>query len=197
MIGGLSRIACYDQRMTPARAIELSDGVNRRLQQWATSHARIDLVLGKDYLASIDRACLPSPFPPMEIVKGPIGIKLNRLHCLLRSLELVAKPSRELPVLNRPLYFLPDWDDFLDVDFDFKKDAFSSADRSSRHEEHSIALMRPRQLSDGGLVSLAQNLGTKGLLKRVAIADDSSLSPRSAGETVSGETVSVHFHKMN
>ena len=179
MIGGLSRIACYDQRMTPARAIELSDGVNKTLQQWGTSHARIDLVLGQDYLGSIDRTGLPSVFPPMEIVEGPIGIKLNRLHGLLRSLELVAKPSRKLPELKRPLYFLPDWDDFLDVGFDFKRDAFSSTERATRHEEHSIALMRPRQLCDGVLVSLAQNLGTKGLLKRVAVADDSSLSPRS------------------
>jgi hypothetical protein len=97
MIGGMSPIACYDQRMTPARAIELSGTVNRTLQQSGTNHARIDLVLGQDYLGSIDRAGLPTSFPHMEIVEGSIGIKLNRLHCLLRSLEMMAKPSsREL-----------------------------------------------------------------------------------------------------
>jgi hypothetical protein len=55
----------------------------------------------------------------------------------------------------------------LDVDFDFEKDKFSSEERANRHEEHSITLMRPQRLCDGVLVSLAQNLGSKGLLKRV------------------------------
>lgn len=38
--------------------------------------------------------------------------------------------------------------------------------------------MRPRRLCDGVLVSLAQNLGTKGLLRRVGTSDRSSLTPK-------------------
>jgi hypothetical protein len=64
-------------------------------------------------------------------------------------------------------------------------DKFSSEERATRHEEHSITLMRPQRLCDGVLVSLAQNLGSKGLLKRVGVSAQDSLSPRS---------VRVHFN---
>jgi hypothetical protein len=115
----------------------------------------------------------------MKVVEGPIGVKLNRLHDLLREIGRSRRgPTREFPKLDRPLYFLPDWDDFIDVDYDFETDTFSSEHRSSRHEEHSITLMRPQRLCDGVLVSLAQNLGTKGLLRRVGSSDPGSLAPR-------------------
>ena len=73
---------------------------------------------------------------------------------------------------NRPLYFLPDWDDFLDVDFNFICDKFSAEDRCDRDEAHSIELIRPKRLCDGILLSLAQHLGGgKGLLRRVSPSD--------------------------
>jgi hypothetical protein len=68
---------------------------------------------------------------------------------------------------KRPLYFLPDWDDFLAVDYDFERDAFSTKSRAERNEVHMIKLFQPQLLCDGVLVSLAQNLGTKGLLLKV------------------------------
>ena len=120
---------------------------------------------------------------------GPIGVKLSRLHDLLRSLE--PKPRawpKALTTGDRPLYFLPDWDDFLDVEYNFTKDQFSATERSNRHEEHSITLMRPHRLCDGVLVSLAQNLGSKGLLKRMAFSDEESLAPRSVREHFSLRT---------
>ncbi|MCI0457205.1 MAG: hypothetical protein L0Z62_09530 [Gemmataceae bacterium] len=179
IIGGLSHITTYDQRMTPQRATELVGAVSATLRNWGSAHRRVDLVLGQDYLRSIHPTLLSAPKPAIRVVEGPIGVKLNRLHDLLREIgqsrRCLPKP---LPMLDRPLYFLPDWDDFLDVDYDFQADAFSAEARSVRHEEHSITLMRPRRLCDGILVSLAQNLGTKGLLKRVGSSDPGSLAPR-------------------
>jgi hypothetical protein len=183
IIGGLSHITTYDQRMTSDRAAELIRTVSKTLQDWSHSHYRIDLVLGQDYMRSIDPSFFSHETPIMQVIEGSIGRKLSRLHNMLRALNPCKKsPARSLPELSRPLYFLPDWDDFLDMDYDFEKDKFSSKGRAGRHEEHSIAVMRPQRLCDGVLVSLAQNLGSKGLLKRVSMSDQDSLSPRSVRE---------------
>lgn len=180
MIGGLSHITTYEKRMTAGRANRLATTVSATLRDWGTSHNRIELLLGQDYLPSIDPALLEGTESKFHVAPGPIGMKLNRLHGLLREVGSISRTtSKPLPKLDRPLYFVPDWDDFIDVNYDFQKDAFSHAERASRHEEHSIALMRPRRLCDGVLVSLAQNLGTKGLLRRVGVATADSLKPRS------------------
>jgi Family of unknown function (DUF6884) len=180
IIGSLSPISTYDQRMTRERAVELNGEISTVLRGWSSSHTRIDLLLGQDYLHGIAPELFSGDAASMKVVDGPIGIKLNRLSCMLREIEPSVKRSpAPLPKLDRPLYFLPDWDDFLDVDFDFENDRFSNAERSGRHEQHSIGLMRPNRLCDGVLVSLAQNLGTKGLLRRVGMASEDSLAPRS------------------
>jgi hypothetical protein len=113
---------------------------------------------------------------------GGIGHKLHRLHSFLRELASEARVAPEVKrTPTRPLYFLPDWDDFLDVDYDFTNDRFSANTRSSRNERHSISMMRPHRLCDGVLVSLAQHLGTKkGLLRRITAVDDqNALRPAS------------------
>jgi hypothetical protein len=180
MIGGLSPISTYDQRMTPERATELGTAVSSTLREWGGSHARIDLLLGQDYLHGISPELIRGKESIAQVVDGPIGMKLSRLYTMLRGIvPSNPRQPRELPNLERPLYFLPDWDDFLDVEFDFEKDEFSNKDRSARLEQHSISLMRPDRLCDGVLVSLAQNLGTKGLLRRVGMASEDSLAPRS------------------
>ncbi len=143
IIGGLSNITSYDQRMTAERATQLAGEVSRTLKDWSRAHPRIDLVIGRDYLRSIDPNLLSSPRPAVQVVEGTIGVKLNRLHDMLRDIGQSRKCiPKELPQLTRPLYFLPDWDDFVDVDYDFEADEFSAVQRRKRHEEHSIALMR-------------------------------------------------------
>src|SRR5262249_42204175 len=142
-------------------------------------HPRIDLVLGQDYVRSIEPSLLSGNRPFMKLVEGPIGVKLNHFHGMLRTMAQAKKVApKQVVRRNCPLYFLPDWDDFIDVDYDFSTDTFSAQARSDRHEEHSISLMRPRKLCDGVLVSLAQNLGTKGLLRRVGLVDENSLAPQ-------------------
>ena len=54
-------------------------------------------------------------------------MKLHRLHDLLRDAgKEIRRPQRSLPRRDTPLYFLPDWDDFIDPDFDYEKDKFSA-----------------------------------------------------------------------
>jgi hypothetical protein len=180
LIGGLAHIPAYNRRMTPERAFKLNPSVTASLQKLGANHSNIELVMGKDYLGSIDIDVAKASGTTFHFAPGAIGMKLNHLHCLLRAMPHEPRTVRpDLGRLSRPLYFLPDWDDFLDVDYDFAEDKFSSPNRSTRREEHSIVMMRPQRLCDGVLVSLAQHLGTKGLLKRVDKTSSDALAPRS------------------
>lgn len=180
LIGGLSQIPYYNRRMTPLRAERLSPLVTASLQKLLPTHQTVDLVMGRGYLDSIDFQAANMTGANFRFAEGGIGTKLNRLHDLLRRMPHQRRRSRiRAGQDSRPLYFLPDWDDFLDVKYDFSNDSFSSSDRATRNEEHSIALMRPHRICDGVLVSLAQHLGSKGLLKRIGYTDNASLAPSS------------------
>lgn len=179
LIGGIAPIANYDQRMTRDRALELKPSVARSLDAFCAGHRHVDLILGKDYLHSIDLDAPRLSELQVKIAPGPIGEKLSRLRSLLYDLDASSKNPVQAPSAPaRPLYFLPDWDDFLDCDFDFENDRFSADARSDRREQHSISLMRPHKLSDGVLVSLAQHLGGKGLLRKMGHDDAGALAPR-------------------
>jgi hypothetical protein len=178
LIGGLAQIPYYNRRMTSGRAVQLNPYVTASLQKLVMNHQTVDLVMGKQYLESIDLDAAQVDGTRFRFAEGAIGMKLNRLHDLLRCMPHQRRqPRHHLSRTQRPLYFLPDWDDFLDIDYDFKRDSFSSLDRASRNEEHSIALMRPQRMCDGVLVSLAQHLGSKGLLKRIGHTHSESLAP--------------------
>jgi hypothetical protein len=180
LIGGLAQIPYYNRRMTPHRAEHLNPSVTASLQRLLPNHVTVDLVMGKDYLDSIDLSVARAQGAHFRFAEGGIGTKLNRLHDLLRRMPHQRRRIRKgIERTSRPLYFLPDWDDFLDIKYNFQKDSFSSVDRATRTEEHSIDLMRPHRMCDGVLVSLAQHLGSKGLLRRIGRTDDESLAPSS------------------
>jgi hypothetical protein len=180
LIGGVAQIPYYNKRMTETRANVLSPSINASLQELGASHHTVDLVMGQHYRDTIDVQLAEVTGSKFRFAEGAIGMKLNRLHDFLRELPHRRRPRRQpLRSITRPLYFLPDWDDFLDVDYDFNADRFSTTDRASRNEEHGITLMRPQRLCDGVLVSLAQHLGSKGLLKRIGNTDSDSLAPKS------------------
>ncbi len=180
LIGALCPISNYDVRMSPQRAVELSSQVVRMLRKWRVQHAELVLILGKDYVRALDGAlnhncgtCLK-----VRLVDGPIGKKLAALKLVLLELGQDERHApRQLKPLNRPLYFLPDWDDFVDLDFDFQTDSFSVSDRHRRRERHISQLTHPRKLCDGILVSLAQHMTSKGLLKKLAPDDGQTLAP--------------------
>jgi hypothetical protein len=180
MMGALCPISNYDQRMSANRAEELVSQVKQILGRWRTQHAEVLLILGKDYLHAVDGVLddRQDGRSDVHIVEGPIGKKLAVLRSVLISLGQDCRPAPQEPKrLNRPLYFLPDWDDFVDLDFDFTTDRFSASDRSVRREEHISRLTHPRKLCDGILVSLAQHMTSKGLLKKFAPDDEQALAP--------------------
>jgi hypothetical protein len=74
-------------------------------------------------------------------------------------------------------YFLPDWDDLLDEHFDFDSDGFSGVSRQERGDKHCCLLMKPKRMSDGVLVSLAQHVTSKGPLRRIMGSEANSLAP--------------------
>ena len=180
LIGGLAHIGNYNREMTSNRAIKLRPAVAARLQELGSIHKAVDLVMGQNYLKAISHSAEDLTHLDYHFVEGPIGMKLNYLHTLLQQMpHEVAHIPRDVGEHRRTLYFLPDWDDFVDADFNFSADTFSSPKRSTRTEKHLTALMRPRRICDGVLVSLAQHLGSKGLLKRVGLSSSDALAPHS------------------
>lgn len=179
LIGGLTQIDYYDQRMSRDRAIDLRDQATSTLLDWSKSHTKVDLILGKDYLPALNLDVIDKTNINIEIADGPIGIKLSKFRNILH--DNISESRREAVNKNpnRPLYFLPDWDDMLDSEFDFIQDKFSHPDKSQRKEIHVIEEMKPRKVCDGVLVSLAQIHGTKGLLKKFEANDIASLAPQS------------------
>jgi hypothetical protein len=181
LIGSMAPVRRYEQRMTSNRASKLKEDVTATLREISAGHQNIHFILGKDYREAIDDSALRQS-ARVSYADGPIGMKLHSFSQLLQGQPRVARTVCAPAALSRPLYFLPDWDDFLDLNYDFKMDRFSAVSRSEREEVHMIKLFQPQRLCDGVLVSLAQHLGTKGLLRRVPIDDPYLLKPRSVRE---------------
>jgi hypothetical protein len=179
-MGGLTPIETYDNRMTPERAKTLAGSVRETLGGWRDKHSQVQLVLGKDYLEAIQPAARDLWRGRVELAGGPIGMKLQYFHNVLHEKATKApKATGDSPrAEGRPAYFLPDWDDFIDVDFDFVRDSFSNTIRSEREEKHCSELVQPKRLADGILVSLAQSFGAKGLLRSLQANSHDSLAPK-------------------
>jgi hypothetical protein len=180
LIGGLTPIADYDRRMSKDRASELTGRVSKTLENWSADHSETHLLLGRDYMPAIAETATRLWPRTINVAAGPIGMKLSYLHTELRRRARRAPEPRESDFprkRGRPAYFLPDWDDFVDADFDFSRDRFSTKDRASRNELHCSKLVDC--LSDGILVSLAQSTTGKGLLRSLEANSPASLAPTS------------------
>lgn len=178
LIGAMTPVADYDRKMDGGRAQELRPYVYKVLNQWKSLHPRIDLVLGARYQEAIEEVVRGDQ--SVVLRPGPIGQQLAHVRQLLHACSKSPRARRMLPD-RRPLYFLPDWDDFLDAGFDFENDNFS-APRSKRCEIHAINLMYPEKICDGVLVSLGQHMSTKGLFRRFSPNSPEALAPRSVRE---------------
>ena len=179
LVGGLTGIEDYDERMTPQLASEWAPVCGLTLRDWAHAHGRIHLSLGKNYLPVLARVIEHDLRDSTTIIGGAIGTKASRIKQLLHE---TGAPMRRRPSLPEPgsgnlNYFLPDWDDLLDERFDFDADEFSGDSRSERGDKHCCVLMKPKRMCDGVLVSLAQHVMSKGPLKRIMGTEATSLAP--------------------
>ena len=177
LIGGMAPVEYYDRRMDARRAEELKQSVSETLKKWGAFHERLDVVLGKEYQKAVaDAICGRQG---IVVRAGPIGQQLAHVRRALRECRMEPRRPAALPEKERPLYFLPDWDDFVDAEFDFLADRFSGP-RGERREIHAVNLMRPERLCDGVLVSLAQHIGSKGLFRRREPNSLETLAPEAA-----------------
>jgi hypothetical protein len=179
LVGGFTEIEDYDERMTAGRAEEWAPVCGETLGKWSERHESIHFSLGKDYLPAVMPAIKNRLCRETEIFEGPIGIKLSQIKTFLEETRapVIRRPEMPSPGSGRITYFLPDWDDLLDPNFDFEAGAFSGASPEERGDRHCCILMQPKKMCDGVLVSLAQQTTSKGTLKRFANTDLESLAP--------------------
>ena len=176
LFGVLRGIHHYDRRMDSTTARAKAAECSEILGKWATSHRSVHLSLGKDYMPAV-RPGLESLSITKEVFPGGIGQKLKQIKTFLMDTSPPRRVKAEVEGgTGSYSYFLPDWDDLLDPAFDFEGDSFSGRSRAERKDQHCCVLMQPR-MSDGILVSLAQQGKHKGPLRRLEGSDPSALSP--------------------
>ena len=175
MIGALTHIADYDRRMTPERALELAPTIYQQAEKWASDYDKIHLCLGRDYLAALPTDHLEKSHK-VQIFHGPIGVKRQQLGYFLRSISTEERSPFAAQPKDRLAYFLPDWDDLVDPNFDFTADNFSGP-IEKRADIHCARLMRPYKIADGILVSLAQTRASRGPLKYVGGLEARTMRP--------------------
>ena len=136
LFGILKGIRHYDKRMDPATARASAPECSTILGKWATSHRSIHLSLGKDYMPAVQPGLKALSLEP-QVFAGGIGQKLSQIKSFLTNASSARRVNASLEGgTGRYSYFLPDWDDLLDPDFDFDGDSFSGASRSERQDKH-------------------------------------------------------------
>lgn len=177
LFGIFKNIEDYNKRMDSDTARLQAPACTRVLESWAQHHKSIHISLGQQYLPALQPAIDQLEIEP-TLFHGAIGHKLSQVKNLLAN--SISTP-RNIPQIEAGTgqyrYFLPDWDDVLDPNFDFETDKFSAPARSQRDDKHCAVLTKPQRLSDGVLLSLAQCEIQKGLLKRPQGTGVESLSP--------------------
>lgn len=183
LFGALKDIAFYDRRMTRDTASAMSDAAALALDRWtdAGSYACVYTAVGKDYMPALQLGLdlARNRGLRVESIPGGIGMKQKAIKDVLLGQGADSRKKRkvELKPLGRPRYFLPDWDDLIDPDFDFKLDRFSDPVKRNRNDQHCNRLMRSTPMCDGILVSLAQRRTSKGALRRLDGSEPGSLRP--------------------
>ena len=178
LFGVIKEISSYNRRMDRCTAAAYAQRCASTLRKWNDTHFSIHVALGKDYLPAIQPG-LQALDIDADFFGGSIGLKQSRLKEFLyeqnpKRRETQSPPERQV---GRLTYFLPDWDDLVDPDFDFERDAFSSPIRAERGEKHCHELMQPTRMCDGILVSLAQRQTAKGPLRKLQGTELKSLRP--------------------
>ena len=158
------RIPDYDQRMTTQRAGELRSRVSVFVKEQLDSGVeRLSLFLGKTYLEAIRPDLLKDP--RVRVIPGPLGRQLHELKCFVKSAADLAESQTRSLESKEVRFFVPEWDDHVDPHFEFATDTWSGPNPADRGDKYAHELFTQPPY-DGILVSLAQTLKKKGILKR-------------------------------
>lgn len=176
LIGALAPIPDYERRLDSERAAQLRSAVLATLARWRDLADRTVLVAGSLYVSSLLPALQSAGYSSVTVVPGAIGEKRAHLGRALQALPSVLQTRHDPVDMGRRTVFFPDWEDFLDPDFDFLTEHFSGPPGARRRVHAATALGEP--ISDGILVSLAQRLTHKGLLKQLDRSDPRSTAPQ-------------------
>lgn len=183
LFGVIKEIENYDMRMDQDRARAKAGECAMILRRWREEEriSKVHVVLGPDYQPAVAPA-LESIGAECQYFDGPIGMRQSQVRNFLHqhSEERKKKYIQRIPGAMR--YFIPDWDDMLDPDFNFDSDTFSEPDRKARNNKHCNDLIRPTEMCNGVLVSLAQRQTSKGPLRKLEGTEPGSLTPTSPRE---------------
>jgi queuine/archaeosine tRNA-ribosyltransferase len=184
-------IYSYDAKITRENIGELKDSIESFVKRFAPLDRfdRIFIWAGKRYLSLLPQSLLT--FPKTRVADGYIGQKLNQLkrwsidwrkgqHQKEKSSSFQKRTSIRIRKLDSQAlnYLIPDWEDYLDPEYDFTNDRFSweSAERR-RLYAHELFTRRP--LYDGVLVSLGHIYMRKGFAKDLLKSESKVVSARS------------------
>lgn len=178
LFGVIKDIGHYNRRMDPETAAQMIPQCLQVLRKWEGDYANVHLALGQDYRAAIQTA-LDKTSMDVSYLAGSIALKQKQVKDFLYRQSPCPRTPRKMPPRQskRLTYFLPDWDDLLDPNFDFANDCFSRSTRAERGDRHCHQLMKPFRMCDGILVSLAQRQTSKGPLRRLDGTERQSLIP--------------------
>ena len=172
-----SHIYSYNERLTPKKVADLKENIEVFIKRWAPEgkYKNIFIWAGRDYLNILPQEFLE--LPNVRIATGAIGQKLHLLKqwCVVwqgsgneyKHTNIKPKiPNIRLQRLHSSTlnYFIPDWDDYLDPEYDFANDRFSW-DSGERVRLYAHELFKRRSLYDGILVSLGHIVKGKGFAR--------------------------------
>ena len=163
IIDATTFIESYNQRLNKKMAQKMNPEVMHSLKE-VGSPTSVFVNLGKDYLPAV--SCLTTLFNADNIIyaDGGIGKKQRKLKQWLEGL-----PNRTATVFSQksnthPLYFFPDWDDYVYEPFRTEE---THEDRKHESKKYAHEIFGKKVPYDGMLLSLAQLRNGKGLLNRL------------------------------
>jgi hypothetical protein len=168
-----SPIFWYDERLENDKLLLIKQDVESFIERNAkpSSFDSIYIWAGKKYLETLPPSFLTRS--NVKIAKGPIGKKLGQLKswCLRwneNGRKISTSENRQLLTSKLRLqnavlltYLIPDWDDYLDPEYNFAEDKFSWSS-GERKRLYAHELFKNKPLYDGVLVSLGHIVMGKG-----------------------------------
>lgn len=163
IIDATTLIEPYDQRLDKKTAQKMNPEVMQSLKEVGLPKS-VFINLGKDCLPAV--SCITTLFDVDNIIyaEGGIDQKQRKLKQWLEGL-----PNRTAAVSiqksnTHPLYFFPDWDDYVYEPFHTEE---THKDRRPEKKKYAHEVFGKKVPYDGMLLSLAQLRNGKGLLNRL------------------------------